>query len=284
MGRAEYLIAKYVPDLFRNEPINIGVVAWLDGQVGSRFLGEKTTGAIDLRSVPSQITSRSNYRQWVSTWKKMLDMDSVKVIGTSQLIEKANRNFLTAIQSSGRGNYVLEPGGQIMEEVIGSELPNIVDFLFERLVEDQSDEQQNQSAKVIRDEFLAEANLKSDPRIKIDKNVPCKVGKKEFNHEFHLWVGNGEPAALAQVLTLTAKPRDIKSKADAFFMRFQSAQNTYDHEIKFYAMYYSPEEKDDDLISDALGELGEIATLINLGADRERAIQEIRKEAESIHL
>ncbi len=284
MGRPTYLIAKYVPDLFRNEPINVGVILWIGGRVGARFLSERN-GKIDLRAAPSQIVSKPTYKQWVSTWRKLIESDSAKVIGTPQVISKADPGFLDAIKTTGQGNYVLEKGGQLLEDVKGSEFTDVLDYLFERLIEDRTEEIQNQTAKEIRDDVLREGKLNGDPRVISDKMVPCTIGNKTVHHEFHIFVGNGIPAALGQVIPLTDRARSVKKTAESFAYRFESAQRTYeDQKPKCLAFVYNPDHRDEGLVSDALVELEHIASVIDITKDRSIAVKVIREQAERTKL
>lgn len=135
MGTATYLIAKYVPDLFRNEPINIGVVVWVDGGVVCRFLGQREDGAIDGRSLSSQVSSVQNYKSWVEMWCSKANSDRLVSRAEYESVLKSDPKFLDVLAESGKGNYVIEKGGEILEEVNQTNASDVLDFLFRRLVE-----------------------------------------------------------------------------------------------------------------------------------------------------
>ena len=61
MSTPRYLIAKYIPDLQRVEPQNIGVIVWAPGVAAARFAAEKADrpGEVDGRSIPSFVTCPS---------------------------------------------------------------------------------------------------------------------------------------------------------------------------------------------------------------------------------
>lgn len=62
---SDWYLIQHVPDLFRNEPHNIGVVViGDDGSVGSRFIGE-VDGAVDGRRVPRHIGGVETYKAWI---------------------------------------------------------------------------------------------------------------------------------------------------------------------------------------------------------------------------
>jgi hypothetical protein len=284
MGRATYLIAKYVPDLFRNEPINVGIILWIDGVVGARFVAE-TNGKLDLRQAPTQIVSRSAYRQWVSTWRDLIESDFGKIIGTSKVIAKSDPAFLETLKSTSQGNYVLESGGQLLDSVSEKDFSDVLDYLFDRLVEDRTDEIQNQNAKEIRNDLLRAGNLNADPRVITDKMVPCKIGQKEVHHEFHLYIGNGAPLALGQVIPMTDHARSVKKTAESFAYRFETAKNSYQAESpKCLALIFNPDNRNEKPLHDAIAELEEIATVIDITSDRKPALAEISRFAAMVKI
>lgn len=51
MSSNRYFVAKYIPDLLRNEPRNFGVILWTPDGVAARFLAEE-------RERPGEIDGR----------------------------------------------------------------------------------------------------------------------------------------------------------------------------------------------------------------------------------
>ena len=64
---AKFLVAKYIPNLKRMEPRNIGVIVWADGVVRSRFVGEKTPLPKHLG-----VKDKDNFRDWIQSWKSQI--------------------------------------------------------------------------------------------------------------------------------------------------------------------------------------------------------------------
>ena len=65
MAAPRLLIAKYVPDLRRMEPKNIGIIVWAaDGAVAARFAGEEINGRYTVKP-PKIANSRKAYRDWL---------------------------------------------------------------------------------------------------------------------------------------------------------------------------------------------------------------------------
>jgi hypothetical protein len=123
MGGPRFLIAKYIPDVFRNEPRNIGVVLWTPDGVAARFLGEKpdAPGVVDESAIPPFIASAVAYKQWVRYWRREL----AKADGTPESLE--------TIRQTGASNYLLADGG-IVNPLSTPHLPTLLSQLFQQLV------------------------------------------------------------------------------------------------------------------------------------------------------
>lgn len=120
--QAEWLVARYIPDLQRREPKNVGVVLKIGDLLLSRFLGEGSKGRIDSRRVHAFVNSVENYKAWVNYWQGVADG------GSNDLLALANRR--------GDDSYFLEYGG---ERIFGGERadPNdMLDYLYSVLVEE----------------------------------------------------------------------------------------------------------------------------------------------------
>jgi hypothetical protein len=288
MACATYLIAKYVSDLFRNEPVNIGVIAWCDGATAFRFLCADAQGHVDGRMLRGKIETLSldAYKQWVSAWVKLLSKDKISFIGKPEIVAKVSEHFLDALESTSKGNYVLERGGELLEDVSPNQIQSVADYLFVRLVEGASrEEQEGKAAKEVRDELLIEAKVATDERVRIDKRVPIRLrNEKTVYQEFHLYIGNGKPDWLAQVLPLTAQPKTVKTTAESIAWKFERAiESGVIKQDRAVAIVYSPEERQDEMISDSLIELGTVATIYNLRIDRLRVVTAIQEWVQSVN-
>lgn len=66
--KTQWLVAKYMPDAVRREPINVGVVLFSHGRIISRFRGQKEDGTINGHAVKGWAKDLANYRSWVASW------------------------------------------------------------------------------------------------------------------------------------------------------------------------------------------------------------------------
>lgn len=143
-NRIEWLIAKYVADLHRQEPRNVGVVVKAGDSFLTRFLGERADGQIDGRRVrwPSSL---ANYRAWVDYWRYAVNQ------------EGADLGNLT--KRLGDENYYLEYGG---ERLFGSEDtdPNyMLDYLYSVLVEETLEEPEPLDVVQLSETVLTRARI-----------------------------------------------------------------------------------------------------------------------------
>jgi hypothetical protein len=279
MGKSQYLVAKYVPDLFRNEPINIGVLAWIDGSVAFRFLGQKSDGSIDGRAkgLAGTVKSISNYKQWIDSWAKRASKAelSSRKFGT---VQKSSPDFMRVLSTYSEGNYILEEGGEIIEEADSEKVGEITDYLFDRLVGATEEKPTYKSPEIVRDELLKEAEVTFDERVKINHRVPLELRGKQFNPEFNLYIGNGTPDLLGQMVPLTAHPKYVQNCARATELLFlRVIESNLLSQDKCIAFVYAQEDRSDiDLIQESIEELRSVATIVNITEDRRSAIQSIR--------
>lgn len=106
-------VVRYIQDPVRNEPRNVGVIAWAPGQVAARFVGEGQGSDLDLRRVsPRLVTDRQTYDEWVQFWRRHLDAGQIDdpIEGGTVSLEK--QSFLTALAAATRGNYELRLGAE----------------------------------------------------------------------------------------------------------------------------------------------------------------------------
>lgn len=287
MGRPTYLIAKFVSDLFRNEPVNIGVIVWIDGAVESKFLAERDNGEIDGRHLPKEIKHHTSvYKQWIDTWRKWTQKDRLNLVGRSETFLRGDPRFMDALQSTGRGNYILESGGEILEEVVASNIADVTKYLFERLVSLPEKEEEHQSAEQVRDKLVTDADVWSDNRLQTDKSVECKLGNKTIHPEFHLYIGNGKPEWLAQVVTMNINAKRVRTNAESIARRFSNihAASILSRDRSF-VFYVPPEDELDEkharLIEESLTELKSVTNVLDVTKSRDAVISQIQTWVES---
>jgi hypothetical protein len=116
---ATYYIVQMTPDLFRREPVNVGVFVRKAGQFAARFVGEKTpgNGDIDGRKVRG-LPAPGVYMQWVEYWKRTLD---------------SSTNPVEELMKTNSSNYNVIAGGEVDGTDIDS-AEDVANYLYPLLV------------------------------------------------------------------------------------------------------------------------------------------------------
>ena len=119
MNTTKYLLAKYIPDLHRFEPRNIGVIVWSPVGVEARFLAEypNRPGEVDGRSIPGFVTSASAYKQWIRYWRDAFMREAVSPLDGGEVVSASSPAFIEALQQTGRGNFVIVDAGSVLDAV-----------------------------------------------------------------------------------------------------------------------------------------------------------------------
>lgn len=124
MNKPTYLVAKYVPNMARMEPRNVGVILWAGGGVASRF--------VDALDVPF-IEEPDMYCQWVDHWQYLCGQSHIDVAGKK--VSRRSSEFLRGLLANQDGSYLLYEAGYIAAEVSSSARDEAADYLFETLVQ-----------------------------------------------------------------------------------------------------------------------------------------------------
>ena len=160
-----YLVAKYISNLARMEPKNVGVILHMDGRVQARFIGERNL-SLDLRAVKSLVSHTGSYKQWVEYWRHLMSEPVSGDEALNRLLATSNGNYIVA-----EGEVVFPP-----REFAGDS-SRVLEYLFQLLVgefpeQKESLEQVSLSAKceeIIRHYGLKKtSHFEESPIIRVD--------------------------------------------------------------------------------------------------------------------
>jgi hypothetical protein len=280
MADCRYLVAKYVSDVFRNEPVNIGVLTWIDGKVDWRFLGQKYDGTIDGRAqgVAGRIKSVQNYKQWVDSWIHHLKSEKLQTRNGGE-VRIQSPEFMGAMAAYGSGNYVLESGGELANGADPGEIKEVTNYLFDSLVGVTEEKEQYKSADDVRNELLREAEVIMDSRVKMNWPVRLELRGKEFKPEFSIYIGNGAPEVLAHMVPLTAQGRTAQNSARAaelMFLRVLEA-NILPQEKCIALVYAREDEESSDIVERSKDELSSVATVMDVTRERRSIVNSLSR-------
>lgn len=121
---ARFLVAKYVPDLARMEPRNIGVIVWNRGRLRTRFLPPDEAEFVD---------EKDTYRRWTAFWERAISGESIRP-SRGKPVPVADPECLDALVATQKGNYLLVDAGEFLHPIARRDLSSATDYLFDDLV------------------------------------------------------------------------------------------------------------------------------------------------------
>lgn len=134
-----FFVAKFVPNLPRMEPKNIGVLVWFNGHTRARFIGEnflsdKNEWSLKKPPAYTEIDSLPAYRTWHLMWRHFLEQPEIRR-DNGTLVKRSSSQFLNALAERSRREFFLAEGGTILSTESELEIDIITEQLFEELVE-----------------------------------------------------------------------------------------------------------------------------------------------------
>lgn len=130
----KYAIVRYVDDLTRNEPVNVGVIVYDGERVLARFDGEDPqTHAIDLRRIRHRITGSHTYRAWVAFWRRALE-EPVVISPSLANVSVGDPAVIDYLIGLGGGEFSILHGGEILLDADERDLAQTLTELYERVV------------------------------------------------------------------------------------------------------------------------------------------------------
>ncbi|MEU5077461.1 hypothetical protein AB0G76_38800 [Streptomyces asoensis] len=153
-----WFLVKYIDDVFRNEPINIGVVVTSGNEMGSHFLGQRPDGSINGQRISKRISGVETYKAWVRFINK----------------EAARGNLDVRIEALSKRvgeSYVIERRGPILGSAKSPQ--EVADELFVALV--SADTTQAQSLDNLADSTFKQLLFPAGRKIERDVDFKVKV-------------------------------------------------------------------------------------------------------------
>lgn len=265
-----YLVAKYISDLHRMEPRNIGIIVWTESAVAARFVAERPDkpGDIDGRSIPAFVTSMAAYKQWVTFWRNEL---KAKPSRSGRILQRWSEH----LRHTSRANFWLAEGGTVLHEVGAEDIDEIANDLFQELVEPvPPDELRDVVLDQVADDVISRLQLKRDANFYSRYQIECSVAPNvteafEFSHAYC----NGSLKKLYQRVPLASKRIPLRRVVHDSAWMFEKVveQRIVRRDQAIALVYATKEHKQDPAVSWSFNVLGSVATVANL-ADTTEAI------------
>jgi hypothetical protein len=271
-----FLIAKYVSDLRRMEPRNVGVIVWADGEVTGKFLGDGEHGPI-----PDNVQSKNAYRQWLEYWNLQISKDRLSRRDGST-VERSEAEYVDVLQERSKPQYMLVDGGILMESIsTPAELGEVADELFSELVATPG-RSEHKSGETDERRHLYHASRKAMKSSGISDRQDfwngfdwsCRVGETTQPFHFDYALHASEPTAVFHRVPLT---QPDKTHGTAF--RFECMQKTGLHRNQCASLVYVTEsDLNDDDVRQSWEMMESFGVVINT-VDLDRAAGELLKLA-----
>lgn len=229
MNATRFLFAKYIPDMHRFEPRNIGVIVWSPFGIEARFLAEipQRPGEVDGRSIPAFVTSDSAYKQWVRYWRDALSGEALRLVTGGEPVPASSPAFLEALQTTSKGNFVIADAGSVLDEVGANDLAAVANQLFSQLVLENSASEESSDRKFEErcDALLERSQLKAHRHFQNNYPVKYTVHGVEEEYVFSHAVANGTIERLFQRFLIPKIKGRIQKNRDAMAWTLESLIN-----------------------------------------------------------
>ena len=282
MSAPKYLLVKYIADLHRFEPRNIGVIVTCGSGAEARFAGEFSDrpGEVDGRSIPSFVTSASAYKQWVRYWRDVFLAGRLTVPASGEVVDVTSPGFAEALQETSRGNFVVVDAGTVLDEISAEELPDVADQLYAQLVDVRSlEEPRDDVLDAVADRLLQQMNLPANPKFHRNYPVRCSVNGVEEEYIFSDALANGAPQRLYQRLRLPRNKAGLRKNVHDTAWSFEQVfkQKIIEPMHAGVLVYVNEEQRSQPDVDKSLRLLDSMTRVINLAHEDQG-----RKEFEAL--
>jgi len=291
MSTARYLVAKYAPDLWRMEPRNIGVIVWSPSKTIARFVAERTAnGELDGRRIPREVNNPNAYIQWVQYWRELCRQPELNPLSGGPSVPRTSPEFIEALKLTGRGNYLLEEGGVVLDEVNLDNLPDLAEYLFQMLVESKGRVGQVVPSRLERqcEEYIRLAHLDADPNFKRDLPLVCPMPDMSGINDpliFSYGYQNGTLQRVYQRVELPSQADLVmRNVHNAVWMVKAAVQAQQIEPAQAVALVYLTKQKrTDPTVEQLLGVLNAVVPKVIDVAEQVTALREFQELAQAGH-
>lgn len=269
MTTTTYLLAKYIPDLHRFEPRNIGVIVWSRLGIEARFLAEypDRPGEVDGRSIPNFVTSASAYRQWIRYWRDAIAGTSMRPLGGGDLVSSSSPDFLDVLQQTARGNFVVVDSGTVLDDISEEELPAVADQLFTQLIEvNIAEESRDIGFDELCDALMSRAKIKDHLYFHDKYPVRCTVRGVEEEFIFSHAIANGTLERAYQRFPIPKRKSQLQKNRDATAWMLESIlkANLITSDKTVLLVDATPEQISQNEVDKSIRLLGSMSRVVNI--------------------
>lgn len=190
-----FIIAKYVPDLSRMEPKNIGVFLWSKGEIRARFLEDDDAQFVN---------EPDTFQRWKKYWLNMIQGKAIRP-RRGKPVSTDDPECMKALLSTQEGNYILVDAGELLEMIGKREITKATDFLFSELVATKEVKKQleKESLESLCRDVMQKSGISIKKEYRTNYPVLCTLyGQAHRPMHFNYGLVNGSPRNLFQRVSL----------------------------------------------------------------------------------
>jgi len=238
MKYPEFILAKYVPNLSRMEPRNIGIFLWWKGTLCAKFLD-------DIEAIRKK--DRASYREFVSDWNRMIDNKAIETV-RGKVVPTSSPLCLKTILENEEDSFLFVDAGHVSSAIKKSEIEEVTAKLFSDLVAPHgARERESRASRTLHMaclQILEETGITS--REDFHTNVPIELDvfgvKKPFRFSYGL--GGKDPNVIYQRVNIT---RDTSVASSTLMLHSLVKGQKKTRKCAF--IYQSPAPDNDELSS-----------------------------------
>ncbi|MCX7425016.1 MAG: hypothetical protein NTW96_05230 [Planctomycetia bacterium] len=264
MSEPRYLLAKYVPNLSRMEPRNIGVFLWHKGHLLARFLDAHDADFVN---------NKETYNRWVQYWTKLIAGEDLAIAGRKP-VTKRNEACLDVLLAAQEGEYLLVDAGFVPTKLSVSDMSKAVTFLFGELVSPRPPMDKGHASHNLRERctrIWERTRIVELADFRKRYLVRCPVYGVHKDLHFHYGLGNGKPRAVFHRVTIS-QDVSVNSAAFMFHALTESATLKKDH----CAALIQGSEISGQMAEEGRDLLGQVCRVIDVEQESE-AVDTIRR-------
>jgi hypothetical protein len=272
---SRYFVAKYMPDIMRMEPKNVGVILWTPSGAIARFVGEDDRGHIDARRLPEWIGDTSIYRDWIAFWRGHCLKGLARIFGPLESLDHESEPRIQdkAITELSKAHWIFNPGGVIMDRVDVGDEERVLNELFERIALHESLVEQIAAMPVddIVRTLVKALDLKKDPHFHRDFVMKGKVkGAHDYKFNVDYAYAGKNVERIWQTLPVFPHKKQMHTYAEATAFRLELARDAYQLTPDRMQVLYSMTAEQERKNRDTLSMVGDFAQVFNINGTEER--------------
>ena len=256
---ARYWVAKYISDVFRDEPRNVGVFVQIGDVISARFLGETDPGIVDRRKLKS-VSYPDVYHQWVTYWRKQISKLSIEsVVG-------ANTTSYRVVE----GGTVTETGDDSPEQITSYLYALLVEGGFSEAVAQEEETETERPVdleieivtelKTLR--ILADGDDLFLPRHPIRRNIIIP-GQHYNAHKPALVQENGICYVMEVIDLTSSKKKNSRDRAGWVASMFRDIKLAKDTAQTIGLVRVTEQDRENEYVKNGLSLLSAEASIVN---------------------